>query len=576
MASLCAAGALALLLLVTVAHAQDICTQPSTTYLAANSKTVIHGVFSPTFAPVAHVKSGDTLVAECVTTNSNADYPKFVKGDPGVEDIFYWPNGVSKLNKSVPQYPNSGGHFLTGPVQVCGAEPGDVLKVEILDVVPRPNPSTGRTWGMNYQGASYTKDYIGTRFGDYNFTQDNYTQIVYEVLSDEFGDWVEPVYMVEVPKYIGPDGKDGTFFNGSVAMMPFPTNVGVPPADFVPSLFQDPRTFPAENVTYPPGFQSSLADGATLKYIDTATLNWRVPQRQHYGVFGVTPANAAKYQATAVNGSLGAGSAPPSKFGGNMDQIRVAKGTTVYLTVQIPGAGWTFGDCHAAEGDGETSSSAVEASNTGTFRFTLIKKADLTPGLASLTGPLLETKEYFHLQGFSYEDYIEEVPVPSKVGNASLGEDLNKPMRTATGKLATSNFVLPVPVPSKVGNASLGEDLNKPMKDCYKKTRNFLMDSFNLEERETLALMSVGVDFGITEVVDGVWGIHSTIPKLAFSRRYATKTQGNTPVGGPISLRKLQSAKPSAREVFNPTYDELVEAYTKMHGEVSFNRGPRN
>lgn len=63
-----------------------------------------------------------------------------------------------------------------------------------------------------------------------------------------------------------------------------------------------------------------------------------------------------------------------------------------------------------------------------------------------------------------------------------------------------------VPVPSKVGNASLGEDLNKPMKDCYKKTRNFLMDSFKLEERETLALMSVGVDFGITEVVDGVWG----------------------------------------------------------------------
>lgn len=55
-----------------------------------------------------------SVSAECVTTNSNADYPKFVKGDPGVEDIFYWPNGVSKLNKSVPQYPNSGGHFLTG------------------------------------------------------------------------------------------------------------------------------------------------------------------------------------------------------------------------------------------------------------------------------------------------------------------------------------------------------------------------------------------------------------------------------------------------------------------------------
>lgn len=54
---------------------------------------------------------------------------------------------------------------------------------------------------------------------------------------------VEPVYMVEVPKYVGPDGKDGTFFNGSVAMMPFPTNVGVAPANYTPSLFQVSRIF---------------------------------------------------------------------------------------------------------------------------------------------------------------------------------------------------------------------------------------------------------------------------------------------------------------------------------------------
>jgi hypothetical protein len=64
-----------------------------------------------------------------------------------------------------------------------------------------------------------------------------------------------------------------------------------------------------------------------------------------------------------------------------------------------------------------------------------------------------------------------------------------------------------------------------------------------------------------------VSGIHSTIPKKVFSRRFATKTQGNTPVGGPISLRKLMEteSKPTAREVFNPTYDELVEAYARMN-----------
>lgn len=62
--------------------------QPSTTYLAATSETVVHGVFDPSIPPVAHVRSGDTLVAECVSTNSNSDYAKMVRGDPGVEDIF--------------------------------------------------------------------------------------------------------------------------------------------------------------------------------------------------------------------------------------------------------------------------------------------------------------------------------------------------------------------------------------------------------------------------------------------------------------------------------------------------------
>lgn len=33
---------------------------------------------------------------------------------------------------SLRRYPNSGGHFLTGPIRVCGAEEGDVLKVTRL------------------------------------------------------------------------------------------------------------------------------------------------------------------------------------------------------------------------------------------------------------------------------------------------------------------------------------------------------------------------------------------------------------------------------------------------------------
>jgi acetamidase/formamidase len=42
-----------------------------------------------------------------------------------------------------------GVHIMTGPIYVCGAEPGDVLEVQIVDLKPRPNPSTGKTYGSN-------------------------------------------------------------------------------------------------------------------------------------------------------------------------------------------------------------------------------------------------------------------------------------------------------------------------------------------------------------------------------------------------------------------------------------------
>lgn len=41
-----------------------------------------------------------------------------------------------------------GVHVLTGPIFVETAEPGDVLKVEILKLYPRLNPK-GETYGVN-------------------------------------------------------------------------------------------------------------------------------------------------------------------------------------------------------------------------------------------------------------------------------------------------------------------------------------------------------------------------------------------------------------------------------------------
>ena len=47
--------------------------------------------------------------------------------------------------------------------------------------------------------------------------------------------------------------------------------------------------------------------------------------------------------------------------------------------------------------------------------------------------------------------------------------------------------------------------------------RRFLMTTRGLSEDEAISLMSVAVDFGVTQVVDGNWGIHAIIKKSIFA-----------------------------------------------------------
>jgi acetamidase/formamidase len=47
--------------------------------------------------------------------------------------------------------------------------------------------------------------------------------------------------------------------------------------------------------------------------------------------------------------------------------------------------------------------------------------------------------------------------------------------------------------------------------------RHFLMTTKGLTEDEAISLMSIGVDFGITQVVDGNWGVHAVLKKSIFA-----------------------------------------------------------
>jgi acetamidase/formamidase len=43
------------------------------------------------------------------------------------------------------------------------------------------------------------------------------------------------------------------------------------------------------------------------------------------------------------------------------------------------------------------------------------------------------------------------------------------------------------------------------------------MTTRKLTEDEAISLISVAVDFGVTQVVDGNWGIHAIVKKSIFS-----------------------------------------------------------
>jgi acetamidase/formamidase len=75
---------------------------------------------------------------------------------------------------------------------------------------------------------------------------------------------------------------------------------------------------------------------------------------------------------------------PPHAGGGNMDTRHLTVGTTLWLPIHQPGALFSVGDPHAAQGDGEVCVTALECPMRSSLRFTLEKRSIPAP---SLQGP---------------------------------------------------------------------------------------------------------------------------------------------------------------------------------------------
>lgn len=234
---------------------------PLTHHILNPSVETCHwGWFDAAQPPVLTVASGDEVTVSTISGGPDALPPAGFHVPPELLEMH------ERAERLLP------GHILTGPVAVEGAAPGDVLRVDILDVRLRQD------WGYNF-----IRPLAGT-------------------LQDDF---------------------------------PAPRLLNIP------------------------------LDAAA----NVARLPWglELPLRPFFGVMGVAPPPAWGRIGTIV----------PRAMGGNIDNKELVAGTTLFLPVFTPGALFSCGDGHGAQGDGEVNVTAIETALEGRFRLTVEKGAGL-------------------------------------------------------------------------------------------------------------------------------------------------------------------------------------------------------
>src|ERR1700678_328732 len=88
--------------------------------------SMVWGTFDAAMPPALEVRSGDTVRLQAL----HACTPPRLPTDPS----YVIPPILSEAMAQLRQGPS--GHFISGPIAVEGAIPGDVLQIDILEVVP--------------------------------------------------------------------------------------------------------------------------------------------------------------------------------------------------------------------------------------------------------------------------------------------------------------------------------------------------------------------------------------------------------------------------------------------------------
>ena len=268
---------------------------------APEEQDVLHNRWHPDIPMAAMVEPGDEFRVECVDWTGGQ-----ILNDDDATDI-----KVVDLSKV---------HYLSGPIGVKGAEPGDLLVVDILDVGVLDESDWGFTglFAKENGGGFLTEHYPDARKACWDFH--------------------------------GVKTSSRHIPNVEFAGIMHPGLIGCLPSK---ELLDDWNTrekalFDTDPERVPPL--------ATLPYAETA----------HMGrMKGAEAAEAAKEGARTV---------PPREHGGNCDIKNLSRGSKVYFPVYIKDGGLSMGDLHFSQGDGEiTFCGAIEMAGYLDIRVSLIK-----------------------------------------------------------------------------------------------------------------------------------------------------------------------------------------------------------
>jgi formamidase len=244
-------------------------------------------------------------------------------GDDFVLETYDWTGGYIKNNDSADDVRDidlSTVHYLSGPVGVKGAEPGDLLVVDLLDIGAKPDS----LWGFN---GFFSKKNGG------GFLTDHFP-LAQKSIWDINGMFTKSRH---VP---------GVEFAGLV----HPGLIGCLP---------DKKMLDEWNAR-----EQALID----------TDPDRVPGLANPPFAATAHCGTAQGEVKAKIAAEGARTVPPREHGGNCDIKDLSRGSRIFFPVYVDGAGLSVGDLHFSQGDGEISfCGAIEMAGWVHMRVNLIK-----------------------------------------------------------------------------------------------------------------------------------------------------------------------------------------------------------